>query len=255
MINPMDMTGKVLVVTGGAQGVGYGVAKLGVELGATVCAVDLRQEGLDELKKESDRITTFTGSVSDPGFVAATTNEILQRFGRIDGLVNCAGIIRPAMIEKMTLEQWNQVLEVHLTGSFLWLQAVGTHMVEASKSGRGSGGAIVNISSDAGRTGSVGQINYSTAKSGMFGMTMSAAREWAKYNVRTNTICLGVVETPMTETIRSERFRDTYLAKIPLGRFSQPREVANIICFLLSEAGTYVVGQHISVDGGYHLSA
>ncbi|MGH2522726.1 MAG: SDR family NAD(P)-dependent oxidoreductase, partial [Anaerolineales bacterium] len=173
----------------------------------------------------------------------------------VDGLVNCAGIIRPAMIEKMTLQQWNEILEVHLTGAFLWLQAVGGHIVERAKGGEQTRGSIINISSDAGRMGSVGQINYATAKAGMFGMTMSASREWAKFGVRTNTICLGVVETPMTEVIRGERFRDGLLAKIPLGRFAKPEEVAPPICFLLSDAASYVVGQHIAIDGGFHMSA
>ncbi len=254
MKNPMALVDKVVVVTGAAQGVGRAVAEPALELGASVCAVDLNAEGLRTLAEGSDKVLPLVGGVSDPAFVQACVQTSLARFGRIDGLVNCAGNIRLAMIEKMTLEQWNSVLEVHLTGAFLWLQAVGSHMLERSKQGDDRGGAIVNISSDAGRVGSIGQINYSTAKSGMFGMTMSASREWAKFGLRTNTVCLGVVETQMTEVIRSERFRHDLLAKIPAGRFAQTHEVAPIICFLLSDAGAYVVGQHISIDGGYFMS-
>jgi len=256
MKNPMNLSGKVVIVTGAASGVGHAVAALAVELGAKVCAVDLNAAGLEPLvAKAPDQVQAFVGSVTDQAFLAASMRTAIDRFGQVDALVNCAGIVRPAMIENMSLQKWNEILEVHLTGAFLWLQAVGAHLVERAKAGEKVGGSIVNISSDAGRTGSIGQINYATAKAGMFGMTMSAAREWAKFGVRTNTICLGVVETPMTEVVRGERFRDGLLAKVPLGRFAKPEEVAPPICFLLSDAASYVVGQHISIDGGYHMSA
>lgn len=254
MTNPMSLAGKAIMVTGAGQGVGRGVAQFALELGARVCALDLKEEGLRELAASSEEVLPCTGSVTDPSFVQRTAAQAISRFGRIDGLVNCAGIIRPAMIEKMTLPQWQEVIDVHLTGAFLCLQAVGTHMVERAKAGD-PGGSIVNISSGAGRMGTIGQINYATAKAGMFGMTMAAAREWAKFGVRTNSISLGVVETPMTEVIRSERFRDGILARIPLGRFSKPAEVAQAVCFLLSEAASYIVGQNLSVDGGSYMSA
>ena len=123
------------------------------------------------------------------------------------------------------------------------------------ETGEASPGAIVNVSSDAGRKGSVGQINYSTAKAGLLGMTMSAAREWGKYGVRTNSVCFGLVETPMTEVIRGERFRDGLLAQIPMGRWAQPEEAGKPVCFLLSDAASYIIGQHIGVNGGYHMSS
>lgn len=256
MSNPMSLEGKVVIVTGAARGVGRAVAEMALSLGAKVCAVDMNREGVEAFAATApDRAQAFVGSICDPEFLQASMATALARFGQVDGLVNCAGIIRPAMIENMTLQQWNEILEVHLTGAFLWLQAVGCHLVARAKAGEAVRGSIINISSDAGRMGSVGQINYATAKAGMFGMTMSAAREWAKFGVRTNTICLGVVETPMTEVIRGERFRDGLLAKIPLGRFAKPQEVAPPICFLLSDAASYVVGQHIAIDGGFHMSA
>lgn len=255
MRNPMSMQDKIVIVTGAAQGVGRAVAELALELGAKVCAVDMNGAAIAELAAATpDRALACAGSVADPAFAQATMARVLEKFGQVDGLVNCAGIIRPAMIEKMTLQQWQEVMDVHLTGCFLWLQQVGTHLVQRAKDGYRGGGAIINISSDAGRKGSIGQINYAAAKSGMFGMTMSAAREWGKFNVRTNSVCLGVVETPMTETIRGERFRDGILAQIPLGRFAQPAEVAQPICFLLSDAASYVTGQHIAINGGFHIS-
>ena len=128
------------------------------------------------------------------------------------------------MIEKMTLEEWHKVIDVNLTGCFLFLQAVGRHLLERGRTGEQGHGAIINVSSDAGKIGAVGQINYAAAKSGVLGMTMSAAREWAKYEIRVNSVCFGVVETPMTEVVRGEKFRESVLAKIPMKRWSQPEE-------------------------------
>jgi 3-oxoacyl-[acyl-carrier protein] reductase len=155
----------------------------------------------------------------------------------------------------MTLAQWNAVIEVHLTGAFLWTQAVGRTMLQRAKGGGETNvGSIVNISSDAGRAGSMGQINYAAAKSGMLGMTMTSAKEWSKFGIRTNSVCFGVVETPMTETIRGDKFRDGILARIPMGRWAQPEEVVQPVCFLLSDAASYITGQHIAVNGGFHIS-
>jgi 3-oxoacyl-[acyl-carrier protein] reductase len=126
-------------------------------------------------------------------------------------------------------------------------------MLARARGGDKTGGSIVNISSDAGRRGTIGQINYGAAKAGLLGLTMCGAREWARYNVRVNTVGFGVVETPMTETIRSDKFADTYLKQIPLGRWAQPGEVARPVCFLLSDAASYITGQHLSANGGYTI--
>lgn len=252
----VSLQDQVIIVTGAAQGIGMAIARLALDLGAKVAAVDLQGDPLAAMAQEfPDRVMPLVGSVSDPEFVQASVQEVLARFGRIHGLVNNAGVGRPALIEKMTLDQWKVVLDVHLTGSFLWLQAVGRHLIERAKAGDAAPGAIVNITSDAGRRGSIGQINYSAAKAGMLGITMSATREWAKYGIRTNSVSLGVVETPMTEVIRGERFKDAILAQIPMGRWAQPEEVVKTICFLLSDAASYVTGQHLGVNGGYHLAS
>ena len=126
-------------------------------------------------------------------------------------------------------------------------------MLERVEAGDTSPASIVNISSDAGRRGTIGQINYGAAKSGVMGITMSAAREWAASNIRVNSVCFGVVETEMTEVIRSDKFRDRILAQVPMGRFSDPEEVCKPVCFLLSEAASYITGQHLSVNGGYTI--
>lgn len=255
MKNIVDLTGRSIIVTGAGQGIGAAIASLAHELGAQVAIVDANAETALELATRLGAGTkAFVGSVTDPQFVEATVADAIATFGKVDGLVNNAGIVRPAMIEKMTLDQWRQVIDVHLTGSFLFLQAVGRHLLERARGGEQAPGAIVNVSSDAGRKGSIGQINYSAAKAGIMGLTMSAAREWAKYEIRVNTLCFGVIETPMTEVVRGEKFRDNTLAQIPMGRWAQPEEAATVACFLLSPAASYIIGQHIGVNGGYHIS-
>ena len=254
--NMVSLQGRTIVVTGAAQGIGKATAELAIELGANVVAVDLNGEALGPVLAAlpAERVMKVVGSVTDAELAASTVADAVGRFGSVNGLVNNAGIIRPAMIEKMSMHQWREVIDVHLTGAFLWLQAVGRHLVQRAKDGDASGGAIVNISSDAGRKGSVGQINYAAAKAGLLGMTMTAAREWGKYNIRTNSICFGVVETPMTEVVRGEKFRDGMLAQIPLARWATPDEVVRTVCFLLSDASSYTTGQHIGVNGGFHIS-
>ena len=250
------MQGKCVVVTGAAQGIGRALAELVIEQEGSVIAVDLNA---DQLKATAatlpaDRVLALVGSVTDEDFATEAVRQGVARFGAINGLVNNAGIIRPALIEKMNITQWREVIDVHLTGSYIWLQAVGRHMIERARAGEKNPGAIVNISSDAGRKGSIGQINYAAAKAGMFGLTMTAAREWGKHQIRTNTVCFGVVETPMTEVIRGEKFRDGMLAQIPLGHWTTPAEVAKTVVYLLSDSASYITGQHLAINGGFHVS-
>jgi 3-oxoacyl-[acyl-carrier protein] reductase len=253
----MSLEGKVVMITGAGQGTGRGIAELASDLGARVALLDWNADTVGEVAERlgADRARAWSGSVADPEFVDRTVSEIIEHFGELDGLVNNAGIVRAAMIEKMSLEQWNEVIAVNLTGVFLCLQAVGRHFLQKAKNGDKQPGRIVNISSDAGRKGTIGQINYGAAKSGVMGITMSAAQEWARYGINVNTICFGVVETPMTETIRGPKFRDGLLASIPMKRFTTPGEVAPPVCFLLSDAASYITGQHLSPNGGYVISS
>ncbi len=258
--NPMSLAGQVIVITGAAQGIGLATARLAYALGASLVLVDLKQEAIDAVvaEFEASRVLGLAADVADGAAVEAVFQKAVERFGALHGLVNSAGIIRPAMIEKMQSAQWQQVIDVNLTGSYYCVQAFGRRALERIKTGVDGPSvarSIVNVSSDAGRMGTIGQINYSAAKAGLFGITMSAAREWSKHGVRSNAICFGLVETPMTETIRGDRFREGALARIPMGRWAQVDEAAQPICFFLSAASSFITGQVMSVNGGGFMSA
>ena len=259
MRNPMQLNGRTVVVTGAGQGIGRAIGELVLELGGNAVLVERNPETLESTAADLDRDRSLAvlGNVAEEGFGERCVAQAVERFGAVHGLVNCAGITRPAMIEKMTFQQWQAVIDVNLTGCYLMLQAVGRHMLARARESLpqpvGTTGAIVNISSTAGKRGSIGQVNYAAAKSGLYGMTMTAAREWAKYGVRANSVGFGTVVTPMTETIRGEKFASQTLARIPMGRYAEPQEVAPLICFLLSDAAVYITGENMTVSGGSHM--
>lgn len=254
MNNPMVLEGRNIIVTGAAQGIGAGVARLAHDLGATVILNDLNEAGLAEVAESlGERVDVHVGSVADYDFVNGMVDAAAEKHGAIHGLVNNAGIVRAAMAKKMDQATWQAVIDVNLSGAFYCLQAVGKHMLKRIEAGDKSPASIVNISSDAGRRGTMGQINYGAAKSGVLGLTMSAAREWSQFGIRTNSVLFGAVETPMTEVILSDKFRDGLMAQIPMNRVATPAEVSQPVCFLLSEGASYITGQHLSVNGGYTI--
>lgn len=253
MENPFSMEGRRLLVTGAAQGIGREVARLGAAMGARVAAIDLNGDGLASLKEEvGDALITETGSVTDQSLTESVIGRMTEAWGGCDGLFNNAGIVRAAMIHKMTRETWDQVIEVNLTGVYLTLQAVGRHMKERAESPEAGkcNGQIVNVSSIAGTAGTIGQINYGAAKAGVLGITMSAAKEWARYGVNVNSVAFGTVETPMTEVIRGPKFAAQTKARIPLGRYAGTDEVAPTCIFLMGPGSDYITGKNITIDGG-----
>lgn len=257
MNNPMNLQGRTIIITGAGQGIGLSTAQQAYELGANLVLIDINQDTLNDVTSQFDvsRVLTCAANITESAAVQAIFQQAVERFGTLNGLVNCAGIIRPAMIHKMTDDQWKQVIDVNLSGSYYCVQAFGKAALSQIKAGNSAPRSIVNVSSIAGRTGTIGQINYSAAKAGLFGISMSAAREWAKYDIRSNSVCFGLVETPMTEIARGEKFREIALSKIPLNRWSRVEEASQPICFLLSAAASFITGQTINIDGGAYMSS
>ncbi|RYJ04399.1 MAG: SDR family oxidoreductase [Acetobacteraceae bacterium] len=259
MRNPMDLTGRTVIVTGAGQGIGRAITELVLDLGGNAVLVERNPETLaaTAATMDAERILAVQGNVAEEGFGESCVTQAVSRFGAVHGLVNNAGITRPAMFAKMTMQQWQSVIDVNLTGCYLMMQAVGRHMIDRAKAGlpqpAGTTGGIVNISSTAGKRGSIGQVNYSAAKAGLFGMTMTGAREWARYGIRCNSVGFGTVVTPMTEVIRSDKFAETTMSRIPLNRYAEPSEVAPLICFLVSNAAVYITGENMTVSGGSHM--
>lgn len=253
MLNPMNLEGRTIVITGAAQGIGKAVADLSYELGSALVLIDANGSALADAAAgySPDRCVYYAGSVSDSQFIGDALKSAQEKMGPLHGIVNSAGIVRAAMLEKMTDAQWKDVIDVNLTGAYYCVQAFGRLALEDTEVPR----SIVNVSSIAGRSGTIGQINYSAAKSGLFGITLSTAKEWTAKNIRSNAVCFGLVETPMTETVRGEKFREKVLERIPMGRWASVDEAATPICFLLSNASSYITGQVLSVDGGSYLSS
>ena len=236
---------RVAIVTGGGQGIGEAIARAFVAAGAKVAVVDVQLANAEKVAASlGDSAMACACDVSDRAQVDATVAAVNQRWGRVDILVNNAGITRPAMLHKMTMEQWHLVLRVHLDGSFYFLQAVSTGMI-ARKYGR-----VINVTSTAGLLGTIGQANYSAAKAAIVGLTMSGAKELGRHGITVNAVAPAAA-TPMTETIRTdERFKEKYLERIPLGRWAEPAEIAPVFVFLASDDASYVTGQVLAADGG-----
>ena len=259
MKNPMALTGRTIVITGAGQGIGKAISELVLDLGGNAVMVERNPETLRATAATlpADRVLALEGNVADEAFAEQAVADAVRRFGAVHGLVNNAGITRPAMFAKMTLPQWQAVIDVNLTGCYLMMQAVGRAMIDRAKEKlpqpSGTTGAIVNISSTAGKRGSIGQVNYSAAKAGLFGMTMTGAREWARYGIRCNSVGFGTVVTPMTEVIRSDKFAEQTMSRIPMARYAQPSEVAPLICFLLTNGASYITGENMTVSGGSHM--
>lgn len=244
----MQLKDRVAIVTGAGQGIGAGVAKAYAREGARVAVIDMNIEAAEkvvaEIRADAGQAMAVACNVAIRDQVNAMAGQVADVWGRVDILVNNAGITRTAMLNKMTLEQWQDVLSVHLTGSFNCLQAVVDGMIERRY------GRIIYVTSSAGVLGTIGQINYSAAKAGILGMTKSTAKELARFNITANAIAPGAA-TPMTETIRTDaRFKEKYLDRIPLGRWAEPEEIAPVFVFFASNASSYVTGQVLAADGG-----
>jgi 3-oxoacyl-[acyl-carrier protein] reductase len=249
----MRLKDKVALVTGSSRGVGKAVALGFAQQGANVVInytsnENAANEAVDAIQAMGSKAIAVKADVAQKGDVEDLVGATVETFGKIDILVNNAGFTRPALLLKMTEDQWDQVVDIHLKGAFLCSQAAGLHMKEQNS------GKIINVMSVAGLVGTVGQVNYSAAKGGILSMTKSLARELARYNVCCNVISLGIVATDMTEKIRSdEKLRDIYMNRILLKRFAEPDDISPAFVFLASDESNYITGQLLCVDGGYGM--
>jgi len=238
---------QIAIVTGGAQGIGKATVERFVQEGATVILWDVDgKKGLEiseELCKRGFDTEFQRVNVADFGEVENAVNRTIEKFGRIDILINNAGITRDATLKKMTEEQWRQVINVNLTGVFNCSKAVSKFMLEKKK------GCIINASSVVGLYGNFGQTNYAATKSGIIGMTKVWARELGCKGIRVNAVAPGFIATDMVKAM-PEKVIKIMQEKTPLGRLGKPEDIANTYLFLASDEASFINGAVLSVDGG-----
>jgi len=247
MLNMIDLTGKVALVTGGSRGIGAACCKALAASGADV-VVNYPFESedpaavLEEIRSAGGQASKVMFDISNSKAVLAGFEQLAERHGRLDILVNNAGIRVDNLALRMSDEQWKKCMSVNLDGVFYCCRAALALM-------RKSGGSIISISSIAAFTGSVGQTNYSAAKAGIIGMTNSLALEYGGRGIRVNCVVPGLVNTPMTEDLKPA-FKEDLVSRIPLKRFGEPEEIANTVLFLASDLAGYISGATIHVNGG-----
>jgi 3-oxoacyl-[acyl-carrier protein] reductase len=245
----LNLTDRVAMITGGAGGLGLALADKLAALGADVVVNDIPQaeeaaERVAEMVREHGRKALVAlGSVTSADDVGKTVDAALEEFGKIDILINNAGITRDGLLIRMSEQDWDMVLEINLKGSFLCTKAVARPMMKARY------GRIVNIASVAGVMGNAGQANYSASKGGLIALTKTTAKELASRSITCNAVAPGFIETRMTEVL-DEQVRAQWLQNIPLGRPGTPEDVADVVAFLASDAAAYVTGQVLNIDGG-----
>jgi 3-oxoacyl-[acyl-carrier protein] reductase len=244
--------GRIALVTGASQGIGRACALELARHGATVALAARNEaklaEAVAEIESAGGRAAAFALDLASDESIKAAAASILARFGKVEILVNNAGVTHDGLMLRMKRADWDSVLATNLTGAFLLTQAVLGPML------RNRWGRIVNLSSVVGRTGQAGQVNYAASKAGLIGFTRAMAREVASRGVTVNAVAPGYIETPMTDVL-DEKQRAAMLAAIPLGRAGTAFEVAQAVAFLASEAAAYITGHVLDVNGGMFMGA
>lgn len=239
-----DLDGKVALVTGATGAIGGAIARTLHKMGATLALSGTKVSNLESLADElKDRVQLFACNLNSAEAIQDLVTNVENMFDKVDILVNNAGITRDNLMMRMTDEAWEDVMTVNLEAPFRLMRAVSKKMI------RNRWGRIINISSVVGATGNAGQTNYAAAKSGLFGLTKSAALELASRNITVNCIAPGFIESPMSDKI-PEAMKEALQKKIPVGRIGNPQEVASAVGFLSTEEASYITGHVLHVNGG-----
>ena len=243
-----ELTGKVALVTGASRGIGRAIAVALAARGAHVVAVARANNAdatVEAIRAAGGQATAVGADVTDPASVEAMLAAALQHTGRLDVLVNNAGIARDQLMLRMKRADWDEVLATNLTAAFTIVQAALKPMI------RQRGGRIISIGSGVGQMGNAGQANYAASKAGLIGFSKALAREVASRNVTVNVVAPGLIETDMTKSL-TDRSQTDWSAQIPVGRIGSPDEVAAAVCFLASDEAAYITGQVLAVNGGMY---
>lgn len=247
----MLLTGKIAVVTGGAQGIGQAIATTLAQEGSDVVVADLDanrcEETVARVQELGRKAMAVSVNVGDWDQVKGMVDRVQKDWERIDILVNNAGITRDGLLLRMKEEDWQSVLQVNLTGTFFCVKAVLPTM-SRQRSGR-----IVNIASIVGAIGNIGQANYAASKAAVIGLTKTVAREYASRNITVNAVAPGFIDTAMTQDLSAET-KEALLNQIPLKRLGQPSDIADAVSFLCSEKAGYITGHVLHVNGGMHMA-
>jgi 3-oxoacyl-[acyl-carrier protein] reductase len=245
-----NLDGRTALVTGASQGIGRACALELARSGATVALAARNESKLAEAASEiaaaGGKAEVFALDVASEDSIKSGAKAILEKLGKVEVLVNNAGITRDGLVLRMKRPDWDDVLATNLTGAFLLTQALLSQMT------RNRWGRIVNITSVVGETGQAGQVNYAASKAGLIGMTRALAREVGSRNITVNAVAPGYIETPMTAVL-DQKLRDAMLAGIPLGRAGTDAEIAQCVAFLASDAAAYITGHVLDVNGGMFM--
>jgi len=248
-----DLKDKTVLVTGALRGIGKAIAQSLAKQGAHVVFNYRGENGLDRAKSLEAELTELGGKataiefdVTDNAKIKESINAFIKEHGAITGLVNNAGISKDQIVLRLKEEDISQTLDTNLKGSMLVTSALSRSFLKAENV------SVVNMSSIVGLMGNASQISYSASKAGLIGFTKSYAKELASRNIRCNAICPGFIASDMTDALE-EKVKETYLAGIPLSRFGDPQEVSTLVCFLLSNASSYITGEVIKIDGGMYI--